>query len=67
MRRITTRDIIAALRTQVPLSVSQKEVVGGLRTWLTEGRALSASEITVATQSPPGIVHLEPVLSPGEQ
>lgn len=67
MRRITTGDIIAALRTQVPLSVSQKEVVGDLRTWLIEGRALSASETPGTAESPSACIHLEPVFSPGER
>ena len=43
MRKITTEDILSALRAQVPLSVSQREVVDNLRTWLSEGRAVSAS------------------------
>jgi hypothetical protein len=44
MRVITTRDLLQALRAQVPLSVSQREVVAGLRQWLREGRAVSASD-----------------------
>lgn len=43
MRKITTDDILLSLQSQVPLSVSQKETVEALRTWLQEGRALSAS------------------------
>jgi SpoVK/Ycf46/Vps4 family AAA+-type ATPase len=43
MRKITTDDILSSLQSQVPLSVSQKETVEALRTWLQEGRALSAS------------------------
>jgi AAA+ superfamily predicted ATPase len=42
-REFTTDDIAAALKRQVPLSVSQREIVGGLRHWLHEGRAQSAS------------------------
>ncbi len=42
-REFTTGDISAALRRQVPLSVSQRETVGALRAWLREGRAQSAS------------------------
>jgi len=42
-REFTTEDILAALQRQVPLSVSQREVIGGLRNWLREGRAQSAS------------------------
>jgi SpoVK/Ycf46/Vps4 family AAA+-type ATPase len=43
MRAITTEDILSALRAQVPLSVSQREVVDSLRRWLQEGRAVAAS------------------------
>lgn len=42
-REFTTADISAALRRQVPLSISQRETVQALRTWLQEGRAQSAS------------------------
>jgi AAA+ superfamily predicted ATPase len=42
-REFTTDDVAAALKRQVPLSVSQREVVEGLRDWLREGRAVSAS------------------------
>lgn len=42
-REFTTDDISAALKRQVPLSVSQREVIGALRNWLREGRAQSAS------------------------
>jgi len=43
MRRVTTADILSCMKTQVPLSVSQRETVADLRAWLAEGRALSAS------------------------
>ena len=43
MREITTDDISACLKRQVPLSISQKEIVQALRNWLREGRAQSAS------------------------
>ncbi|MCA9703467.1 MAG: hypothetical protein KC400_06435, partial [Methanolinea sp.] len=43
MRKITDGDILSALNAQVPLSVSQREVVASLRAWLSEGRAVSAS------------------------
>ncbi|BBB90362.1 MAG TPA: AAA family ATPase [Methylomusa anaerophila] len=43
MREITTDDIALCLKRQVPLSVSQREVVQYLRQWLQEGRAQSAS------------------------
>jgi ATP-dependent 26S proteasome regulatory subunit len=42
-REFTTADILAAVRRQVPLSISQRETIGGLRNWLREGRAQSAS------------------------
>jgi SpoVK/Ycf46/Vps4 family AAA+-type ATPase len=42
-REFSTEDISNALKRQVPLSVSQREVVQGLRDWLREGRAQSAS------------------------
>ncbi len=42
-RDFTTEDILAALAKQVPMSRSQREVVGALRQWLAEGRAQSAS------------------------
>jgi AAA+ superfamily predicted ATPase len=42
-REFTTDDISAALKRQVPLSVSQRETIGALRNWLREGRAQSAS------------------------
>ncbi|MCU0632254.1 MAG: AAA family ATPase [Methanolinea sp.] len=67
MRRITTGDIISALKTQVPLSISQKEVIGDLRAWLVEGRALSASAPFSPAESTGGAIHLEPVSSPGER
>jgi len=52
-REVTTADILTALRRQVPLSVSQKEVIGFLRDWLQEGRAQSASfeEVRQAEQA----------------
>lgn len=51
-REFTSEDISAALKRQVPLSVSQRETVGALRNWLREGRAQSASfqEIREAEQ-----------------
>jgi AAA+ superfamily predicted ATPase len=42
-REFTTQDISAALKRQVPLSVSQRETIDGLRDWLEAGRAQSAS------------------------
>lgn len=51
-REFSTVDISAALKRQVPLSVSQQETIGALRNWLREGRAQSASfqEIREAEQ-----------------
>jgi len=43
MREVTTDDIAAALRRQIPLSTSQRETVDTLREWLQSGRAQSAS------------------------
>ncbi len=42
-REFTTEDVSAALKRQVPLSVSQREIIVELRSWLQEGRAQSAS------------------------
>jgi AAA+ superfamily predicted ATPase len=42
-REFTTEDISVALKRQVPLSISQKEIIEALRNWLQEGRAQSAS------------------------
>src|SRR5207302_672194 len=42
-REFTTEDISAALKRQVPLSVSQRETIDALRDWLQAGRAQSAS------------------------
>lgn len=42
-REFTTEDILSAAAHLVPLSVSQREVIGYLREWLREGRAQSAS------------------------
>ena len=42
-REFTTEDISASLKRQVPLSLSQREAIDGLRDWLHSGRAQSAS------------------------
>jgi len=42
-RDFKTNDILLALEKQVPMSRSQREAIGGLRQWLSEGRAQSAS------------------------
>jgi AAA+ superfamily predicted ATPase len=51
-REFVTDDILDALDRQVPLSVAQRETIEGLRAWLREGRAQSASfaELRVAEQ-----------------
>ena len=65
MRAVTTGDIIRCLKTQVPISVSQRETVTALREWLSQGRAISASGVsangpdateltrTIALEAPP--------------
>jgi SpoVK/Ycf46/Vps4 family AAA+-type ATPase len=42
-REFSSADVAAALRRQVPLSVSSRETIAALREWLREGRAQSAS------------------------
>jgi SpoVK/Ycf46/Vps4 family AAA+-type ATPase len=42
-REVTTEDILQACRRTIPLSISQEERINFLRSWLTEGRATSAS------------------------
>jgi SpoVK/Ycf46/Vps4 family AAA+-type ATPase len=42
-RDLKTDDIVNALKTQVPLSVSQRETIENLRQWLRDGRARAAS------------------------
>ena len=42
-REFSTADILAAIKRQVPLSISQRETIEALRSWLREGRAQSAS------------------------
>ena len=49
-REFTTEDISAALKRQVPLSVSQRETIDALRDWLQSGRAQSASLAEVADE-----------------
>jgi SpoVK/Ycf46/Vps4 family AAA+-type ATPase len=51
-REFTTADILAALERQVPLSVSQRETIEALRSWLREGRAQSASSGASFTDLP---------------
>ena len=54
MRRVTTADILACMKRQVPLSVSQRETVAQLRGYLAEGRAVSASRQAQKPAPPPG-------------
>jgi len=42
-REFTTTDVEEAMRRLVPMSHSQRETIDSLRSWLSEGRALSAS------------------------
>lgn len=58
-REFTTEDILKALKQQVPLSVSQKETIEGLRNWLREGRAQSAS-FSETVQAERSFVPLQP-------
>lgn len=44
-RDFTTEDVLRALSRQVPISHSQRETIEGLRRWLSEGRAQSASSV----------------------
>lgn len=53
LRRVTTTDILACMRKQVPLSISQRETVASLRAYLAEGRAVSASRITTRSSPNP--------------
>jgi AAA+ superfamily predicted ATPase len=57
-REFTTSDVLNALARQVPLSVSQREVITFLREWLREGRAQSAS-FTEAQDAEDQFVRLE--------
>lgn len=57
-REITTADVQAALRRQVPMSSSNRESIAALRQWLKEGRAQSAS-FADATQARRECVQLE--------
>lgn len=60
-REFVTADIVAALGRQVPLSVSQRETIGALRSWLREGRAQSAS-FAETREAEIQFVQLEPSL-----
>jgi hypothetical protein len=54
MRRVTMEDILACIRKQVPLSISQRETVASLRAYLAEGRAVSASRPATQPEIPAG-------------
>lgn len=61
MRAITTDDLLLALQAQVPLSISQREVVESLRRWLQEGRAVPASATESRETNGSGRIRLDPV------
>jgi len=61
MRKITTDDISGCLRRQVPLSRSQREDVAGLRRYLQEGRATSASAASPQEHAQPSGIRLDPL------
>ncbi len=42
-REVCSNDILLALKKLIPMSKSQREIIEGLRQWLMEGRAQSAS------------------------
>lgn len=42
-REFTTEDVLQALKKLIPMSRSQREIIGELRQWMLEGRAQSAS------------------------
>ena len=44
-REFTTEDVVVAAKRTVPLSISQRERIDALRSWLREGRAKSASDV----------------------
>lgn len=59
-REFTDADLMAALRQLVPMSRSQRDRISGLRAWITEGRAQSAS---LAEERPPPKAAAASVLS----
>ncbi len=54
MRRVTTTDILTCMKKQVPLSISQRETIASLRTYLAEGRAVCASRPAGRAPAPAG-------------
>jgi hypothetical protein len=61
MRAITMDDLLLALQAQVPLSISQREVVESLRRWLQEGRAVPDSATESRETNGSGRIRLDPV------
>lgn len=57
-RDFTTADILHAAQKLVPMCHSQREVIGALWHWLTDGRAQSAS-FTEAAQAQKTFVPIE--------
>jgi len=66
LRRVTTADILSCMKTQVPLSVSQRETVTALRAWLAEGRAQSASRAATTSRSGNGRTIALETFDPGQ-
>ncbi len=52
-REFDSDDVSRAILAQVPLSVSQREIIDSLRAWLAEGRAHSASDPSLEGGSVP--------------
>jgi SpoVK/Ycf46/Vps4 family AAA+-type ATPase len=46
MRPPNTEDVLAAIKSTVPLAIAEKERIGALREWLKQGRAVSASAVS---------------------
>ncbi len=65
-RPMVTDDILRSLEKLIPLAESQREVVGRLRSWLREGRAISAS-YPDKKQALSKAVHLEKLDIMGEE
>jgi SpoVK/Ycf46/Vps4 family AAA+-type ATPase len=62
-REFNTDDLAEAMARLVPLSSSQRETIAGLRRWLTEGRALSASTTVGANDATRFVpIPLEPMV-----
>lgn len=59
-RTLKTEDIVNALKAQVPLAVSQREVVEHLQKWPRDGRARIASSPDVAEENTPPAIATTP-------